>query len=184
MTFTLAELADRAEIEDALHAYAQAQDQEAWHLFERVFSDDAVIELLGLPIPPLGATEMRGFLQEFNRTRVSGQHLITNTLIEIDGDRARSVSEVFHLTLQTTERAGVLKRSRGGSLYADEWARTEAGWRITRRVVTQKHLDEAEVEYPTALLTTITAGACIDWFTVDLHQVDLSAGSQQEGAGA
>ncbi|MFC5338850.1 nuclear transport factor 2 family protein [Leucobacter denitrificans] len=174
MTFTLSELADRAEIEDALHAYAQAQDQDKWQLFDRVFSGDSVIELKGLPVPPLNAEAMRGFLQDFNRTRVTGQHLITNTLIELNGDEARSVSEVFHLTLQTTEQEGVLKRSRGGSLYADAWSRTEDGWRITHRVVTQKHLDESEVEYSPELLQTISAGAGIDWFTVDLKNGGLA----------
>lgn len=174
MTITLPELVDRAAIEDGLAAYAQAQDQELWHLFDRVFSENAVIELRGLDVPELSSSQLRDFLQDFNRTRISGQHLITNTLIKISDDKARSVSEVFHLTLQTTDRQGVLKRSRGGSLYADEWVRTEDGWRISHRVITQKHLEESEVDYPAELLATIGAGSGIDWFTVDLVKFDES----------
>ncbi len=175
MTFTLTDLVDRAEIDDALHAYAQAQDQNAWHLFDGVFAPDAVIELRGLPIPPLGPAELRGFLQQFNRTRVSGQHLITNTLITVDGDTARSVSEVLHLTLQTTDQEGTLHRSHGGSLYADDWTRGADGWRIRHRVVTQKHLDERDIEVPADLLATISAGSGVDWFTADLHTIGASA---------
>jgi hypothetical protein len=161
----LRRLVDRAAIQDVLHAYAQAQDQNRWDLFERVFTADAEVELPGTALGTLPAAALGRFLRDdFNATRVSGQHLIGNTLIEVDGDAARSTSEVLHLTLQRTDRPGVLHRSRGTGLYADTWQRTADGWRIAHRVATQKHLEEDDVSYPADLLATIEAGAATDWF--------------------
>lgn len=166
MPLDLAELIDRAEIQDVLHAYCQAQDQDRWDLYETVFTDDAVIEFPGLPLGSLSARALGRFLREdFNATRISGQHLIANTLAEIDGDTARTVSEVLHLTLQRTGDPAVVHRSTGTSLYADTWRRTPDGWRIQRRVTTQKHLEQDDIPYDPALLATIEAGAAADWFT-------------------
>lgn len=160
MTITAQELLDRASIQDVLHSYAQAQDQDRWDLYERVFTPDAVVELVGVALGELTAAQLGSFLKDtFNATRVSGQHLIANTLYEIDQDTARTVSEVLHHTLQTTDRHGVLRRSTGTSLYADDWARTVDGWRISHRTVTQKHLEEGEVTYSDELLATLKAGA-------------------------
>lgn len=170
MTFTIQALADRAEIQDVLHRYAQAQDQNAWALYDTVFTADAVVELVGTEMGAMPAAQLGSFLRDvFNATRVSGQHLIANTLIDLDGDTARSVSEVLYFTLQTTAKKGVLDHARGTSLYADTWLRTGDGWRISHRVTTQKHLESSPVDYDPAFLATITAGAATDWFTTDLQ---------------
>ncbi|HEY0188115.1 MAG TPA: nuclear transport factor 2 family protein [Cellulomonas sp.] len=178
------DLVDRAQIRDVLHAYAQAQDQDRWDLFDRVFTPDAEIDLPGTALGTLAAADLGRFLREdFNATRVSGQHLIANTLVDLDGDAgtARSTSEVAHLTLQRTDRPGVLHRSRGTGLYTDTWQRTADGWRIAHRVATQKHLEEDDVTYPTDLLTTIEAGARTDWFEADLDGGPSTAGPSTTG---
>lgn len=163
MTLTTTDLIDRAQIQDVLHAYAQAQDQDRWDLYDRVFTPDARVDFPGLPLGTLPAADLGRFLREdFGRTRVSGQHLIANTLFEIDGDAARTVSEVWHLTLQRTETDGVLRRSTGTTLYVDTWQRSD-GWRIAHRVAIQKHLDVADVAYDVDLLATIEQGAATDW---------------------
>lgn len=161
---TIDGLLDRAGIEDALHRYAQAQDQNAWDLYDSVFTEDATIELVGLSLGSLSAADMGQFLRKFNERRLSGQHLIANTLIEVDSPAARSVSEVLHFTLQRTDEPTKLKLSEGSSLYADTWRKTDTGWRISHRVVTQKHLDERVVEYDAAFVAVIEAGAATDWF--------------------
>lgn len=154
------ELLDRASIQDVLHRYAQAQDQDRWDLYERIFTEDATIDLVGVALGELTAAELGAFLKDtFNATRISGQHLIGNTLYDIGHDAARTVSEVLHHTLQTTDVHGVLRRSTGTSLYADEWLRTADGWRINHRTVTQKHLEEDQVTYSSELLATIRTGA-------------------------
>ncbi len=162
---TIEELSDRAEIQDALHRYSQAQDQDQWQLYETVFAENAQVQLVGLPLDTLSAQEFGRFLREdFGSTRLSGQHLIGNTLIKIEGDVARSVSEVLHATLQRTDTHDELKLSEGTSLYADSWLRTRNGWRITRRIITQKSLDERVVTYEPEFIATIEAGASHDWF--------------------
>ncbi|GAB6899275.1 nuclear transport factor 2 family protein [Kineosporia succinea] len=162
---SIQDLLDRAAIEDTLHRYAQAQDQNAWDLYDTVFTDDAAIDLVGVSAQPLKAPALGQFLKDFNATRLSGQHLIANTLIDLDSPTARSVSEVLHVTLQRTDEPTQLRVSEGSSLYVDTWHRSEAGWRITHRVVTQKHLDERVVEYDAGFITTIEAGAATDWFS-------------------
>ncbi|MCW5951264.1 MAG: nuclear transport factor 2 family protein [Propionibacteriaceae bacterium] len=160
MAITEQELLDRASIQDVLHRYAQAQDQNRWELYEGVFTVDATVDLVGVALGELTAAQLGAFLKDtFNATRVSGQHLIGNTLYDIGQDTARTVSEVLHHTLQTTDTHGVLRRSTGTSLYADDWLRTADGWRISHRTVTQKHLEEDEVTYSDELLTTIRTGA-------------------------
>ncbi|MFT4123837.1 MAG: nuclear transport factor 2 family protein [Microbacteriaceae bacterium] len=163
MTLTLAELIDRAEIQDALHRYAQAQDQDRWDLYDTVFTDDAEVELVGLPLGTVPAVEFGRFLRvDFGATRLSGQHLIGNTLIELLGDTARSVSEVLHSTLQRTGTPNELTLSEGTSLYADSWRRTGAGWCIAHRIITQKHVEERVVSYDPAFIAAIEAGAARD----------------------
>jgi hypothetical protein len=56
---------------------------------------------------------------------VPTQHLITNTLVELDGDRATAGANL----LVTVPDATL------GERYAFEAASTEAGWRLTRIVV-------------------------------------------------
>lgn len=163
---TAEELLDRAEIQDRLHRYCQAQDQNAWQLYQGVFRPGAEVEFVGLPFGTLTAEQLETFLRDFNATRLSGQHLIANTLIEVDGDTARSVCEVLHSTLQRTEEPGRLKLSEGGSLYADSWQRTAEGWQITHRVVTQKHLNEDVVDYDEQFVAVIEAGAAGDWLNL------------------
>ncbi|GAA3613741.1 hypothetical protein GCM10022223_32410 [Kineosporia mesophila] len=164
MSISIDELLDRAGIEDALHRYAQAQDQNAWNLLDHVFTDEAQVDLVGLPAGTLPAQAFGQFLRDFNSTRLSGQHLIANTLIEVTSPTARSVSEVLHFTLQRTDDPTTLKLSEGSSLYADTWLKTDAGWRISHRVVTQKHLDERVVEYDADFIAVIEAGTATDWF--------------------
>ncbi len=155
-------LLDRAQIQDTLSAYAQSQDQNAWDLYDRVFTDDAVIELPGTGIDPLGAADLKAFLRDgFNSTHVAGQHLIGNVLIDVHGDTARSVAELLSVTLQTTEQPGRLSRIQASGLYIDTWTRTGDGWRIAHRVSTQKHLQRDEVDYAQELLDTVSAHGTI-----------------------
>lgn len=180
MSVDITELTDRAEIQDVLHSYCQAQDQDRWELFDTVFTGDAVVEFPGLPLGSMPAQDLGRFLrEEFGSTRISGQHLIANTLYDIQGDRARTVSEVLHLTLQRTGTENMVHRSTGTSLYADTWTRTPDGWRIAHRVTTQKHLDEADIAYDPQLLATIAAGAATDWFATD-HSADERALATRE----
>jgi len=164
MPYTLAELSDRAEIQDVLHRYSQAQDNSRWDYFPTVFAPDAVIELPGLGVGPFSPDDYLAFLQGFGGDRLSGQHRILNTLIGLDGDTAHAVSEVSYFTLHATTTPGVAKKSSGASLYADTFARTPEAWRIARRVIAHKFLSEEEFPYPDGYVAVAQAGVDATWF--------------------
>ncbi|MFT4248827.1 MAG: nuclear transport factor 2 family protein [Pseudomonas sp.] len=157
------EVVARAEILETLVAYCQAQDQQHWDLYDAVFAPEATIALHGMPLPPMCADAFKAFLVDFNRTRISGQHLLGNVLYRIAGDTARTLSEVIYLTLHPTDEPGVVKRIRGNALYVDDLVRGEDGWRIRKRVIAQKNVETDQAHYDDALLAGIRAAAARDW---------------------
>ncbi|MEE4454647.1 nuclear transport factor 2 family protein [Novosphingobium resinovorum] len=166
LQITDAELLARAEISDLLVRYGQAQDQDEWSLYEGVFTPDATIHFPGMPMESLGAAEFGQFLQDFNRTRISGQHLIGNTLYRFaaDGESAHVVSEVTYITLHPTDTPGRVRRIRGNGLYSDRAVRTAQGWRIARRDIAQKNVEIDEGDYDPVLLAAIESAATTRWF--------------------
>ena len=64
----------------------------------------------------------------------STQHMITNPVIEIDGDRARASCYLHGQHYMPDQRTGGNTYEMGGT-YRDELVRTADGWRITRRVL-------------------------------------------------
>jgi hypothetical protein len=164
MGITIQDLLDRAAISDVLVSYSQAQDQEQWELFDRVFAEDAELEFLGLGLGTMSPKQFRDFLvNQFNPTRLTGQHALSNTLYELHGDTARTITEMTFLTLSVTADENVLRRSRGTSLYVDDWVRTAEGWRIRHRVTAQKDVQDEEVAYAPEVLSTLRATASASW---------------------
>jgi hypothetical protein len=76
---------------------------------------------------------LRALFSANDDSRISGQHLLSNQLVWLDGDTARSYVEFNLTTLARAERPGVARRVRGGGSYEDALQRTPEGWRITRR---------------------------------------------------
>lgn len=165
MTLSDQDLIDRAEITDALVGYCHAQDQNEWALYDAVFTPDATVAFPGMNMPDMTAAALRDFLVGHNETRISGQHLVGNTLFDIAGDRARVISEVIYITLHPTATEGQVKRVRGNALYVDDFVRTAVGWRIRHRSIAQKNVEIDEGAYDPALLGAIRQGAATRWFT-------------------
>jgi hypothetical protein len=165
MTISEQELFDRAEITDVLTAYCQAQDQEEWHLLDKVFVPDAVIEIAGMGYPAQSPAQMRELLQDFSKDRISGQHMIGNIIFDIDADRAKTVCEVIYITLHPADDPKRVKRIRGNALYSDELVRLESEWRIRKRVIAQKNVETDETEYDPSLLKAIRTTAKTRWFS-------------------
>jgi 3-phenylpropionate/cinnamic acid dioxygenase small subunit len=160
------ELLARAEIGDLLTRYGQAQDQDEWRLYEGLFTPDATIHFPGMPMESRSAADFGRFLQEFNKTRISGQHLIGNTLYRFksDGRSAHVVSEVIYITVHPTDTPGRLRRIRGNALYSDQAVLTADGWRIARRDIAQKNVEIDEADYDAVLLAAIESAAATRWF--------------------
>jgi ketosteroid isomerase-like protein len=129
---SLQEISDRLEIQDLLVRYSHAVDSRDWDAFERVFTEDAVIDYTEMGGPRGGVKETRAFLESAMPMFSSFQHMIANTVLELDGDTARART-ICHNPM-------VLDRGEGGThvffcglWYRDVLVRTPQGWRIKDR---------------------------------------------------
>ena len=92
-------LADRLAISDFLTTYAHAVDTKDWELYRSCFTDDADIDYTS-------AGGIRGTLDEIvtwmGSTMVmfdATQHLVSNEMVEIDGDTATVRAMFYNLSL-------------------------------------------------------------------------------------
>ena len=119
----LADLVDRTDIVDRLSRYCYAVDFGDWDLLDSIFAEDVVATYI---LGPHGmddvhftdrkatVTWLRSVLGE--ESTQAPTHALTNHLVDVEGDAARSRSYL----------AG-----RPGS-YTVEWRRTAEGWRAVR----------------------------------------------------
>lgn len=137
---TIEDLLTREEIRDTLNNYSQGLDQRNWDLYDLVWTDDATFEAPDEKLGPVSATELKATLQGANDpNRLAGQHLLNNTHFMIEGDTARTITEVTWVTLQTTDKPDIVYEVRAGGLYVDDLRKTGDGWRIAKRVLVTKN---------------------------------------------
>jgi 3-phenylpropionate/cinnamic acid dioxygenase small subunit len=129
----LAELRDRLEIEDLLIRYCAAIDAKEFDRLDEVFTADATIDYTRSGGIRDEYPAVRSWLAKALAPFQVVQHLVTNVRVEIDGDRARSVSYFFNPMGLPRQDGGVDTFFCGG-IYRDQLLRTERGWRITERV--------------------------------------------------
>jgi len=163
MRLTIGEVRDRAVILDCLNRYAQGVDQRNWPLYESAFTPDAVIEVVGYLDHEVTPIEFREILcGAFDVTRLSGQHLLGNTIFAFAGDRAHTVTEFMAVTLERSGEVGTAARQITAALYIDDLARFDNGWKITRRTLVRKSSNEDFLPFAdpfaNAIETTLKAG--------------------------
>lgn len=136
MSDALRDIQDRLEIQDLLFLYAQMVDRRQWEHMDEVFTPDASIDYVssgGIAGP------YRSTLEWLNRALEPwplNLHHVTNVRIELDGDRAHSSCQ-FHAPMGRVEEGGSHLVITNAGYYHDDLVRTEAGWRIQRRVCDQ-----------------------------------------------
>ena len=138
MSLSHQELSDRLEIQDAITRYSHGLDQRRWEEWDRAFTPDAVIDFSPVGLEVFSTQGAREFLSQSDPIRITGQHLLSNTLIELDGDQATARSEFTLFTMVRTEDPGKALLRSGGGWYDDELRRTDVGWRIARRTAHSK----------------------------------------------
>ena len=118
--------ADRDEIAQALYLYARAIDAKEFGLLDSVFTPDAVIHYAVPGGTQLPLREMVAWLREaLSMFRIT-QHVISNPIIALEGDRADSTA---YLTA-THEQVGLDGKRTvfvDHGVYKDGWVRTAAG---------------------------------------------------------
>ncbi len=131
-TLDPAVLADRAAISDIVHGYATALDTLDWTLFRTIFAETVTIDYrsfdpaLAFTIPADDWVAMlKGGFGGFDAT----QHISSNHVHDIDGDRARCVSymQASHFVV----RDGQTACATYFGYYVNGLIRTPDGWRLS-----------------------------------------------------
>ncbi len=124
-------LADYIAIRELTARYNRAFDDGDAEAFARNFTEDGVMEVPGL----MEVKGREGLEQMCRSTPYGVVHVTTDSIIDIDGDRA--VQDVTVMVLQrpkpgsaAAERQSTLQQS---GRYRDELVRTPDGWRFARR---------------------------------------------------
>ena len=118
--------ADRLELHVLPARYGDAIDDRNWAGLDRIFTDDAVFDLVDLGVPLLvGLPEIKRFMDE--DARHPKTHTMTN--IYVDETDAGVTLNFRIIALQPGGFAGTAS-------YYDHVVKTDAGWSVQRRVVT------------------------------------------------
>jgi 3-phenylpropionate/cinnamic acid dioxygenase small subunit len=132
---TIEEIADRLAIVDLLHRYATSLDTRDWDLLASVFTDDAIADYGELAGINNGVAAIVKVCHDALQGLDASQHIVSNEVIELAGDRARSrcYLQAQHVYLGAEGGDNFLV----GGTYEDEVVRTGQGWRIAhRRLIT------------------------------------------------
>jgi uncharacterized protein (TIGR02246 family) len=119
---------DRREIERLIAAYAHAVDARDVDRIVALFAPDGEIDYHGRE-PESGTEAIRAFFTGALRPGTS-THLMSNTLLDLDGDQAHAQTEAVAFLAFDGADAVTIR----GLRYTDRFARTpDLGWRIARR---------------------------------------------------
>ena len=136
MALTPDQVADRIEIDDLLTRYTVAIDTKDWVLLDTCFVPDADVDYTSSGGIAGKYPEVRAWLEKALAIFPTTIHAISNSSIELDGDRATGRTLV--------NNPMVLPKGEGGEFiftvyayYNDELVRTDQGWRIAKRMEEQ-----------------------------------------------
>jgi 3-phenylpropionate/cinnamic acid dioxygenase small subunit len=129
---SLQEISDRLEIQELLVKYAHAVDTRDWDAFEQVFTPDATIDYTEMGGSRGNVAETRAFLEMAMPNFAGFQHMISNTVLEIDGDTAKART-ICHNPMVIDKGDGETHVFFCGLWYRDVLKRTPDGWRIHDR---------------------------------------------------
>ena len=127
---TMDELVARAEITDVIHRYARAIDRMDTELVLSCWHADGTDDHA-----PLFSGSAEGFVRwiwPLHAEMVVTRHVMSNILIEVDGDRAGAES-YWTVTLRMTDQAGALHDILGQGRYVDTFERIDGVWAIRHR---------------------------------------------------
>jgi ketosteroid isomerase-like protein len=120
---------DHAEIGAALVRYATAVDTKDWPMLRTVFHDDCVMEVGDQRHEGIDA--LTEHMAQLHAPLTATVHRLTNTAVEIDGDRATASTYLDALLLRPDHPSGPTLQIVG--IYEDTLRRDAAGWRIQHR---------------------------------------------------
>ncbi len=130
-------LVDRIDIIDTLLRYATSVDTCDWDLLLTAYTDEMEVDMLSIGMPEVITMSAKDFGKMIERAVMgfdSTQHLLSNHVVNIDGDTATCVSYVQaqHFRMEGAEAKAVTM----GGYYSNCLIRTPEGWRINKYKIT------------------------------------------------
>ena len=141
-TLPLEEISDRIQIDDLLIRYTVAIDTKDWDLLDTVFTPDAKVDYTTSGGTKGSYPEVRAWLAKALAPFKMTQHLISNSVVRVDGDTATARTMVFN-PMGTDDGKGGLDLFYVGAWYDDKLVRTPEGWRIAERFEEQAFFEGA-----------------------------------------
>ncbi|WP_067686049.1 nuclear transport factor 2 family protein [Nocardia jejuensis] len=145
---SLQEISDRLEIQDLLVRYSHAVDTHQWELLDELFTADARIDYTAMGGPAGDLESTKKFLASVMPNFPAFQHLVSNSSIEIDGDRA-SARTMCHNPMLLAGDDGHQRLMLCGLWYLDSFVRVDDRWRIRQRVEEKSYMFLATDAVPT-----------------------------------
>ena len=139
-TLSIQEISDRIQIDDLLIRYCRAIDTKDWKLLDTCYTADADVDYTTSGGIKGKYPEVRAWLEKALAPFDMTQHLITNTSLELSGDRATARTIVFN-PMGMKNADGSLHIFYVGAYYVDKLVRTPDGWRIAERFEEQAFMD-------------------------------------------
>ncbi len=139
-TLSLQEISDRLQINDLLVRYTVAIDTKDWKLLDSCFTPDADVDYTTSGGIKGKYPDVRAWLEKALAPFDMTQHFVSNTSLELQGDRASSKTMVFN-PMGMKQKDGSLHIFYVGAYYVDKLVRTGDGWRIQDRFEEQAYMD-------------------------------------------
>lgn len=140
MTLSVLEISDRIEIDDLLKRYTTAIDGKDWELLDTCFLPDAEVDYVSSGGIKGAYPEVRTWLGKALAIFPVTVHSISNSEVQLDGDRAQARTLV-HNPMVLPGEEGKTRIFTVYAYYHDELVRSDSGWRIAKRVEEQLLLD-------------------------------------------
>lgn len=147
-------LADKLEIQEVLARYAISADTGDADGFASLFTEDAAWTWEGIGLRLRGREQLRTLGKAVYQHTRGAQHAVSNVVIDVSGDRARSICQVS-VFLSKPEMIHTVMLG----YYEDTFARAGGRWLISDRRVRAEHpeiLARGKIgEYFAPLLTAL-----------------------------
>ena len=137
---SIEEISDRIQIDDLLTRYTVAIDTKDWALLDTCFTPDAKVDYTTSGGVKGNYPEVRAWLEKALAAFPVTQHFISNTVVDLDGDRAESRTYVYN-PMCTDKPEGGHNVFNVGAYYIDKLVYTADGWRIAERFEEQAFFD-------------------------------------------
>ena len=143
---SMQEISDRLEIQDLLFRYSHYLDTQDWDALKGIFTPDAQIDYSEMGGSKGNLEESMSFLKMAMPNFPSYQHMVSNMVIDIDGDTARCRCILFN-PMVIDKGAGDTHVFFCGLWYRDVLVRTPDGWRIKERVEEKSYFHNLPADF-------------------------------------